>query len=249
MRAVARTAKGRETRDRIVTVASELIAERGVAETSLDDVIERAGVSKSQLYHYFDDRAALLRAVIAHNTDGVLEGQEPYLGSFDSWKAIRAWLHSLVDLQIERKACGGCPVGTLVGQLAEADEQARGDLAASLDRWESEIRDGLRSMQARGKLDPSADPVELATATLAMIQGGLLLTQAKRDRGPTGDRARRGLRAPEELRRHGPSPAAHARRRDRRSGRAAPRLSRDDAIDSTQPQAASLCRFESCRAP
>jgi TetR/AcrR family transcriptional regulator, transcriptional repressor for nem operon len=84
---------------------------------------------------------------------------------------------------VERKACGGCPVGSLVGQLAESDEQARGDLAASLERWEAEVRDGLRSMQGRGKLDPRADPDELATATLAMIQGGLVLTQAKRDPG------------------------------------------------------------------
>jgi hypothetical protein len=36
-------------------------------------------------------------------------------------------------------------------------------------------------MQAAGKLDRRADPDELATATLAAIQGGLLLTQASRD--------------------------------------------------------------------
>jgi AcrR family transcriptional regulator len=179
----ATTAKGRATRARILAAASELISDRGVAETSLDDVIERAGVSKSQLYHYFEDRAALLRAVIAHNTDGVLDVQAPHLGSLDSWKAIRAWFDSLVDLQVEREGCGGCPVGALVGQLAESDEQARSDLAASLARWELEIRDGLRSMQARGKLDPDADPAALARATLAQIQGGLVLTQANRDPG------------------------------------------------------------------
>src|ERR687896_1092578 len=66
------TARGRATRERIVTAASELIRERGVAETSLDDVIARAGASKSQLYHYFEDRAALLRAVVDHNTEQVL---------------------------------------------------------------------------------------------------------------------------------------------------------------------------------
>jgi AcrR family transcriptional regulator len=79
--------------------------------TSLDDVMDRAGVSKSQVYHYFEDRAALLRAVIDHNTEGVIR----YLGAVDdSWIAIRAWLDSMVDLQVERKACGGCPVGSLV---------------------------------------------------------------------------------------------------------------------------------------
>jgi TetR/AcrR family transcriptional repressor of nem operon len=178
-----KTARGRETRERIVGAAAELIGERGVATTSLDDVIERAGASKSQLYHYFDDREALLRAVVAHNCDGVLAAQSPHLGSLESWKAIRAWLDSLVQLQVERDARGGCPVGSLVGQLAESDEQARQELEVSLERWEGDIREGLRSMRARGKLDRRADPDELATATLAAIQGGLLLTQTRRDPG------------------------------------------------------------------
>jgi TetR/AcrR family transcriptional regulator, transcriptional repressor for nem operon len=178
--ATPRTARGKATRERIVTAAAELISRRGIAETSLDDVIERARVSKSQLYHYFEDRAALLRAVVDHNTEGVIR----YLGAVDdSWKAIRAWLGSMVELQVERQACGGCPVGSLVPQLAETDEEARVALAAAFTRWEALLGDGLRSMQEKGKLDPRADPDELATATMAGIQGGLLLTQTRRDPG------------------------------------------------------------------
>jgi AcrR family transcriptional regulator len=174
-----KTAKGRATRERVVAAASELVGERGVGETSLDDVIERAGASKSQLYHYFEDRAALLRAVVAHNTEGVLGDLRP----LDSWKAIRSWFDSLVALQVERGACGGCPIGSLVAQLAETDGQARLALAASFARWEAHLADGLRSLQAQHKLDRRADPDELATATLAAIQGGLLLTQTSRDPG------------------------------------------------------------------
>ena len=177
MIAAPKTAKGREMRERIVAAASELIRAGGVSETSLDDVIERAGASKSQLYHYFEDRRELLRAVVAHNAEGVL-GE---LGPVDSWRAIRSWFDSLVQLQVERRACGGCPIGALVPQLAETDEEAREALAASFERWEAHLGDGLRSMQTRGKLRANADTDTLATATMTAIQGGLLLTQAKRD--------------------------------------------------------------------
>jgi TetR/AcrR family transcriptional regulator, transcriptional repressor for nem operon len=178
------TAKGRETRDRIVSSAAGLIRDRGLAETSLDDVIEGAGVSKSQLYHYFADREDLLRAVVAHNCEHVLDNQGPELGPFDSWKAIRAWLDKLVRLQAQRQARGGCPLGSLVGQLAESDDQARAELEASFARWEAEIRDGLGAMQARGKISRRANLEQLATATLAAIEGGLVLTQARRDMEP-----------------------------------------------------------------
>jgi TetR/AcrR family transcriptional regulator, transcriptional repressor for nem operon len=36
-------------------------------------------------------------------------------------------------------------------------------------------------MRAKGKLQPTADPVRLGTATLASTQGGLVLTQTRRD--------------------------------------------------------------------
>jgi TetR/AcrR family transcriptional repressor of nem operon len=178
-----RTARGRATRERIVAAAAAVIRERGIAETSLDEVIARAGASKSQLYLYFDDRAALLRDVVMQNADLVLAAQQPHLSSLDSWKAIRAWLDSLVQLQVACGARGGCAIGSLVGQLAETDDQARQLLADGFARWEDPLRHGLYSMQKRGKLDRSADPDRLATATLAAIQGGLVLTQSRRDAG------------------------------------------------------------------
>jgi TetR/AcrR family transcriptional repressor of nem operon len=171
------TEQGRATRERIVAATSRLVAERGVAATSLDDVLAATRTSKSQLYHYFEDRAELLRAVVSHNTEGVLNS----VGPLDSWKAIRAWFDALVELQAQRRGRWGCPIGSLVSQLAEADPQARKALADSFARWERDLRDGLNSLQLDGKLDRRADPGELATATMAAIQGGLLLTQAKRD--------------------------------------------------------------------
>ncbi len=176
-----RTVRGRATRERIVSAAAALIRERGVAQTSLDDVIERARVSKSQLYLYFDDRSALLREVVPYNLALVLAAQDPHLTRLDSWRAIRAWLDSLVTLQVAGRGRGGCPVGSLVGQLAEADDRARIALADSFGRWQEPLRQGLTVMQARGKLARGADPDQLATATMASIQGGLLLTQVNRD--------------------------------------------------------------------
>src|ERR671917_2724410 len=58
------TEKGRATRERILQAAAELVAEKGAAGMSLDDVRARTGASRSQLYHYFDDRDDLVRATL-----------------------------------------------------------------------------------------------------------------------------------------------------------------------------------------
>ena len=175
------TARGRETRERIICAAAELVAERGVAGTSLDDVRARAHASKSQLYHYFADRDDLMRAVAGAVCDDVLGGQAEMFARLDTIDGLRSWTNALVTLQQTRHAKGGCPIGSLAGQNAEHDDGARLALADGLDRWESAIRDGLERMAARGELRPDANPDALAQRTLAAVQGGLLLTQIRRD--------------------------------------------------------------------
>ena len=178
------TAKGRATRARIVDAAAELMFAHGVARTGVEDVQTRAGVSASQLYHYFGDKRALVRAVIARQTEAVLEAQEPLLSKLDSFEALHAWRDVLVDLQRQRACAGGCPLGTLAAELADDDPEARANLAAGFDRWEEPIRAGLRGMHERGDLRPDADPDRLALALLAAVQGGLVLTQTRRDPEP-----------------------------------------------------------------
>ncbi|MGW1493661.1 TetR/AcrR family transcriptional regulator [Streptomyces sp. NPDC002402] len=178
------TAKGRATRARIVQAAAALMFEHGVAGTSTEDVRESAGVSNSQLYHYFDDKNQLVRAVIAHQTQQVLDSQQPLLGRLDSFDALEAWRDQLIDMQRQRDCRGGCPIGSLAGELADTDEEARKLLVTGFARWESAIRDGLASMRDRGELRRDADADQLALVTLTALQGGLLLTETRRDFAP-----------------------------------------------------------------
>jgi TetR/AcrR family transcriptional repressor of nem operon len=178
--AVRRTRKGQATHDRIVAVAARLMYDRGVAGTSTEDVQTAARVSASQLYHYFGDKQSLVRAVIAHQTEAILDAQIPLLCDLDSIGALEAWRDFMVDLQ-RRGRCGGCPIGRLASEWADHDPGARADLADGFARWEAAIRDGLATMRQRGELRADTDPAALALATLAVVQGGLLLTKTRRD--------------------------------------------------------------------
>ncbi len=174
------TAKGRATRDRIVEVAAELMGLQGVGATSLDDVGEAAHVSRGQLYHYFSGKEALVDAAIARTVEVVLAGQ-PRLHDLSAWDALRGWFDDLVLLQVERLGIGGCPIGCLASELAEHSDEARLKLAQAYTTWEAPLRDGLVTMQQHGQLAAAADPDHLATAVMAAIQGGLLLTKTRRD--------------------------------------------------------------------
>ena len=171
------TAKGMATRARIIEGAAELIFERGINGTSLDDVRRAVGVSGSQISHYFSDKQDLTRQVIAARTDFVVAFHtQKAFGLMDSFESLRAWADLCWSEAGENYLRGGCVYGSLTGELLEADDAVLDDLADGYERWLLIFEDGLSAMRRRGELIAEADPRHLAVALVAAHQGGTLLT-------------------------------------------------------------------------
>jgi TetR/AcrR family transcriptional repressor of nem operon len=174
------TARGRATRERILDAAADLIQQRGVAAVTLDDVERAAGVGRSQLYHYFDDRDDLVRSVVHSTVDKVLAAQEPLLLEVGSLDGIDRWFGAIVANGTRQDAVGGCAIGSLAAQLSDRDDLTREAFVDAFERWEAPLIAGLRRMQESGELLPDVDVTDLADLTMAAIQGGLLLAQIRR---------------------------------------------------------------------
>jgi AcrR family transcriptional regulator len=171
------TRKGLATRAGIVEGAAELIYERGVNGTSLDDVRRTVGVSGSQMSHYFGDKQDLVRQVIAARADFVVGFHlHPRMGHLDSIRDLETW----ADLCWTQAGAGylryGCVYGSLTGELLEAEDVILDELAVGYDRWLEVFCDGLSAMREHGDLVREANPRQLAVALVAAHQGGTLLT-------------------------------------------------------------------------
>ena len=197
------TPKGERTRARIVEAAARLIYERGVAGTPLDDVKTAAEVSGSQMYQYFPDTDELVQAVITHQA-GVIAGSQPQ-ADLGSTGGLQAWRDMVISQARTSEGKGGCPLGSLAGQLAETDPRARALLASGFGQWQAAIGDGLRRLHDAGHLPDGTDPDALAVTLLATLQGGLLLAQVQRT--PARWRRRSGHSS------DSPGPAAPKRRK------------------------------------
>jgi AcrR family transcriptional regulator len=176
------TPKGERTRARIVEEAARLIHERGVAGTTLDHVKAAADVSGSQLYHYFPDKDELVQAVIDYQSEVIVNNQRR--ADLGSRQGLHGWRNTVIAAAKRTQAKGGCPLGSLGGQLAESDPEARALIAAGFEQWSSAIRDGLRTIHADGQFPSDIRPDDLAVTLLAALQGGLLLAQVQRSTRP-----------------------------------------------------------------
>jgi len=168
------------SRDRIVTAAAELFAHGGVNGTSIDDVLAAAGASKSQLYHYFANKQALVVAVIERHSEVVMAASAAFVDEGQTLDDIERWFTALVTYQDETGFHGGCPVGSLAAELSEADDAVRIATAACFTSWQDRIAASYRRLRSAGVLRPEADVEALASSTLAAIEGGLLLCKSQR---------------------------------------------------------------------
>jgi AcrR family transcriptional regulator len=174
------TRRGRASRERIVGRAAELFAERGIAATTVDEVLAAAGAGKGQFYHYFSSRDELAAAAVGYRCAQVVAGLAEALGGVSSLAGLEEALAGFVA-GFEQSGMPGCPIGTLATEVAGRNEDARVQAAAGFDAWERLLADALHRMRQRGELRADAPPAVLATGLLASIEGGMVLSQARRD--------------------------------------------------------------------
>ena len=174
------TGRGRASRERIVTHAADLFAERGVSATSLDDVLAAAGAGKGQFYHYFRSRDELVEAAVGLRCQHVLSELSQALGSVASMAELAESLAGFVQ-RFELMGLPGCPIGTLATQVVESNEGARLQAASAFDAWEKLFADALVRIRDRGELRSDASPEQLATALLASLEGGMMLSMTRKE--------------------------------------------------------------------
>ena len=178
------TARGRATRRRIVGTAADLMVERGVSAVSLDEVGRVTSTSKSQMYHYFDSKDDLVVAVVLCVRDRILAFHGDLLVAVESVDGLRGWADSVVAFHRRGSRWTGCPLGTLSSELMSVAETDRPDIQEAYDSWQLLFTRTMVRLQDSGKLRADADPERLATATLASLQGGLLMSKALQDEAP-----------------------------------------------------------------
>ncbi len=176
------TMRGRRSKDRIVAAAAASMHRHGVAATTVDDVLRAAGAGKSQFYHYFATKTDLVEAVLWHQLEGVLRQQRAF--DLGTWEGIRGWLDAMLAEHDRRGFEGGCPLGAIVAEVTDQDERLRVVAAEAFTRWQRALVDGLETLRRDGGVRTDIDADALADEAIAAIQGGYLLSTARRDARP-----------------------------------------------------------------
>jgi AcrR family transcriptional regulator len=97
-----RARQAEATRGLLIAVARKNFTEHGYAATSIDDIIQEAGVARGALYHHFSGKEALFRAVY-ESVEGEVFSRVMEAGASQpsAWDAVRAGLSAFLDACLE----------------------------------------------------------------------------------------------------------------------------------------------------
>src|SRR5512135_1950358 len=121
--------------------ARESFYRSGYLATSVDALLQQAGVSKSNFYYHFRSKEDLGVAVLLtrwtefeHTLEGTLRRRDA-----EPRERLRAFLDDLVQAQAHLVGHGGCPFGNLVAEMADQSDKFRCLLSELFARLSSEI--------------------------------------------------------------------------------------------------------------
>lgn len=169
-------------RSEIVDAAARLIAARGFASTSVDDVIKAAKLSgKSHFYHYFRSKEELGYAVLSRQAErfterGLAVLREPMIAPLDR---LGLFVDGLIGVQVARGYREGSPFGSLASELADVHDGFRERIAGVFERWEAALVALLE--EARDEFREEVRPARLARFVVATLEGALLVSRVHRD--------------------------------------------------------------------
>lgn len=168
-----RIERGKATRERLLAAGRELFGERGYDGTSIEAILEAAGVARGALYHHFANKEELFDAVlergIAEMADGVAEAARDAPDPVASLRAgCSAWLRMALDPELQRIGLIDAPAVVGWTRWRELDE--RYSLGA--------LRANLRAIAAAGRLTEEQVDFFAHMVIAAVTEAALLIVRA-----------------------------------------------------------------------
>lgn len=169
-----RQERKRESRERILGVASKMLSERGLAGAGVASIMSEAGLTHGGFYVHFDSRRDLVGQVLGRAAEGTRGWFLRGLSGFTGVEWVQAAVKRYLTPRHRDNPASGCLIAGLSGDVAREDEDIR-------EIFERELE--VLIQEFSGRLDGEVDdPEERSIAILALCAGGINLSRAVGDR-------------------------------------------------------------------
>jgi TetR/AcrR family transcriptional repressor of nem operon len=181
------TRSGAQTRERILDGAERLVLDRGLAATSIDEILAEAQTSKGAFFHHFPSKNHLARALVERYAANDVAFLEEFMGRAEAAsddpaiqmvEFIRLFEHAADEMVSQQPSC--LYVSYIYDR--QLSEDGTNDLIVGAVRaWRERLAEKLRDAAEVHPPRVPVDPDVLADHVFATFEGAFMLTRAMSD--------------------------------------------------------------------
>ncbi|MCF6187452.1 MAG: TetR/AcrR family transcriptional regulator [Desulfobulbaceae bacterium] len=179
--------RGRETRSHILQESRKLFTLQGFRNTSISEIITATGVKKGNLYYHFPSKEELGLAVLVDVRDEFftlldhsLAGENPIVKIVNSCNTIMAMME-------QNNFVGGCLFGNTALEMKDSNSRFGRIIQDVFSQWKSRVEHELRLAAGSGLLKSPMPANALATAVIATLEGGIMLSRVYKNKNGIED--------------------------------------------------------------
>ena len=162
-----RSRKGVRTRARLVDAAKQIFEENGFLEARISDIADRAGVSHSSFYHYFESKEEVLREVAAAVDERLSAPLSVVILAPSSAASPHDRIREAIRRHLESYRQEARIMG-VIEQVSRYDEHLNAVRFARFKRYNQQVAESIQQLQRHGLADPRLDPTIAAAALGSM---------------------------------------------------------------------------------
>lgn len=177
--------KANETKEKLLQTAFDLIWDNSYGSVGVDDICQRAGISKGSFYHFFPSKSDLVvEACEEHCKERRPTMDRIFSPQVHPLERLRDWCRDVYRVQKEKyveygHVCG-CPYASIGSEVATFDEKMRASseklMNSTMKYVENALADAIRENSVRVK-----DPVAAARTIQTLLLGKMLEARVQND--------------------------------------------------------------------
>lgn len=178
---------GRTTKEAICDAAAALVLERGFVGTSVEDIIQRAGISRGTFFYHFPSKDDLARALLQRHaatdrslTNRLLERAEKL--ARDPLQQLLVFFGLYMEV-IEGlpESEPGCLFASFSYEAGLFDEETTGVILTAVDHWRDRVGAKIDEAIELHGLELDTDGATLADLAYTVIEGSMLMARVRND--------------------------------------------------------------------
>ncbi|MCL6741661.1 TetR/AcrR family transcriptional regulator [Sphingomonas sp. RB56-2] len=188
--------KGERTRERILDIAYGAIVEKGFAATSIEELVEAAGITKSGFFYHFRDKNDLARELFERflaEDEGIIDRLEQRARelSDDPLQALLIFLNLYAQMMDDMETIHpGCLVATVTYQERIFDRELKRMNVEYLLRMRDRFQRWFGEIIAENPPRSEVDVGALADQLTTIVEGAIIMSKALKDEALMGKQTR-----------------------------------------------------------